>query len=52
MFADDVALTAVTVGTISKMAYGVYGIESSSEATLSVIADKLAGARIAGGLIN
>jgi uncharacterized protein (DUF697 family) len=52
MFADDAALTAVTVSTISKMAYGVYGIDSASEAFLGVVVGKLAGARLADGLID
>jgi uncharacterized protein (DUF697 family) len=52
MFADDVALTAVTVGTITKIAYGVYGIEGISESTLAVIVGKVAGARVADGIVD
>lgn len=51
-FADDAALTAITVGTITRMAYGVYGIEDTSPAALGVILGKVAGARIADGALN
>jgi uncharacterized protein (DUF697 family) len=52
MFADDAALTAVTAGTITRMAYGVYGVDNVSPAALGVIMGKVCGARIADGFMS
>lgn len=46
MFADDAALTAVTVGTITNLSYSVYGQKGVDSSTLAVVLGKLATARI------
>jgi|GEM_PF-6337427 len=52
MFADDAVLTAITAGTITRIAYGVYGVENVSPASLGVIVSKIASTRLADGMMD
>lgn len=52
VFADDAVLTGITVNTIFRMGYGVYGIDGASESTVAVILGKLLGARFADGMVD
>lgn len=52
VFADEAALTGITVNTIFRMGYGVYGIDGASESTVAVILGKLLGAKFADGIVD